>query len=512
MSTYKGVKHIDGGFTNNLPVFDEHTIRVCCFSGASDIAPFDRSQGEFRSVCLMGMPLMLNWKNLRRGRRALWPPPPSYIIELLERGFHDAKNFILSNDLIQCNSCFKSTEPQLQPIYSKLTPTISPAASPAISRAGSHMNLADLTRSASFRRRKEAARETEATIRQLEQMLEANKAGDAPPSLFGRRRSKSGKQITLEALARLPQQAGEAEEAKASKSFARRLRDKFARSSPSKKPTGSDGAKSSCGSSERGVDSGEEGRSQTASASLVMPTIVVDEEQRAAADDDEDAGRATASPAPAAERESAAELASLSSALGSRPSSSSSSASPSPSSGASESGDSAVGGLRSSGTGKPVAAPANTTRRMSNQSPSDKFLASRKMSLAASKAELQEQQELNGTNSLLPDRFAFAPSQLPSCPPSPNLNRHCGECIRLRQQARLDEIDPAIKLEAERYGSMESKDPEKEFGSLRQRLFGWFRGQFGAAKYSYELNEDELEAELVRPALAQRRASEIPTS
>lgn len=488
MSTYKGTKYIDGGFTNNLPVFDEHTIRVCCFSGASDIAPYDRAQSDFMSGSLMGMPMNFTWKNMQRVRRALWPPPASYIIELLERGFHDAKNFILTNDLIQCNSCFKATELELQPVFARAAPTISPAASPSVSRASSYMNLADLQRSGSFRRRDvEPDPITAATIRQLEGMLSADQKG--LPSVFEARRSKSGKQITLAAL-------GQPERRPAGHrrpSFAGRLRKRFGR--PAKAPP--------------------------AAAGLV-PTIVVDQPAPAPAP----AGLTIEEIMKKQEEDSAGPTQLVGPKEGSLSRASSRSASSAGSqndhddrhehehehehnenqsdaddqSDGDQSGDSAIGGLR-----RELASPLS---RPASQSPAEKYLASRKMSLVASQLDLQRQE---ARNELSPDRFAFAPSQLPSCPPSPNLNRHCSECIRMRQLARMDEIDQLIKCEAQKYGSLVSRDPEKEFNGIRYKLVSWFR-QLATPRYSYDMRDPLVAAGGPQAApAAQRRPSEIPT-
>lgn len=83
------------------------------------------------------MPLNINFANLRRISKALWPPTISTIVQLLERGYHDTKDFILTNDLIQCDDCYGKTDLQDSLIYQKLSPTLTPNASPAISRSAS---------------------------------------------------------------------------------------------------------------------------------------------------------------------------------------------------------------------------------------------------------------------------------------------------------------------------------------------------------------------------------------
>lgn len=134
VSTYKGVKHIDGGFSDNLPTFDEHTIRICCFAGKTDISPCDSKSIDKLNANILNTPLYINIKNLKRARRALFPPPAKVIVEMLERGFHDAKQFILNNDIIQCEECYNSLRPEEQIFSSLKNPCITPLGSPILSQ------------------------------------------------------------------------------------------------------------------------------------------------------------------------------------------------------------------------------------------------------------------------------------------------------------------------------------------------------------------------------------------
>ncbi|KAG9509158.1 Patatin-like phospholipase domain-containing protein 2 [Fragariocoptes setiger] len=135
-STYKSEKYIDGGFVDNLPVFDEHTIRVCCFAGPTEISPYDRSTMTMMSGKVQNMPIYFNFLNLARGRRALFPPPADYILKLIETGYRDTKHFILKSDLIKCDKCYQR--------LGCLGPDmISPSISPALSRAPSMCSLSD---------------------------------------------------------------------------------------------------------------------------------------------------------------------------------------------------------------------------------------------------------------------------------------------------------------------------------------------------------------------------------
>lgn len=357
VSTYKGVKHIDGGFTNNLPVFDEHTIRICCFSGASDISPCDGARMEMLSGSFQGMPFDISWKNTRRMKRALFPPPASVIVGLLEQGFHDTKDFILTNDLIQCAKCYSGGLLGGDKIYAKVTPTISPAASPALSRSSSLLDFGDLQRASSFRRHLSASHEG---------------------------RGAGAKPVT---------------------GFAAALRNKLQRvAAPG--PA-------------RPADANNNSRP-------APPTIVVDQAPEL-------------EPRPRAGKRIVSIIDIMNNG---------------------EPSEGVPGGR--SGAAEPVA---------------DKFLAGRRATQA----------RLDAGAALLPDRFSASPEPLPSCPPSPNLNRHCAECIRMRQEARLDLLDEHIRRAAERYRHV--GEPGREWAGLVGRLAGplrWFRQQMGAkSSYSF---------------------------
>lgn len=86
---------------------------------------------------------------------------------------------------------------------------------------------------------------------------------------------------------------------------------------------------------------------------------------------------------------------------------------------------------------------------------------------------------------VLEDKFSPAPEPLPSYPPSPNLNRHCTDCMRLRQEARLDNLEEEIRSEVEKYHVPEP--PLKD--GLKSRLGGplrWIRQLGVKSSYKFE--------------------------
>lgn len=341
MSTFRGVKHIDGGFSDNLPVFDEHTIRVCCFSGPSDISPYDRAKLELLSGTVLNTPFYLNLANCRRFRKALFPPPADYIVNLLERGFHDTKDFILSNDLIQCDACYRKQGLSNQPLLNKVRPTITP----------------QLSRNPSVH-------------------------GGSPRALGG----------SLNSLV---------------------LLEKLRNSSPDSAMDGLDRAHSPVSPGTPPCEA------QPSVPALSPPTIVVEEYS------------------------SAGQLIKSDSLEDSAIESDSDSANSSP-----------------------------------RETPREKFKpALRRNTLA----------QVGGESLLaIKDKFTLAPNPLPSCPPSPNLNRHCTECIRLRQEARNDLVEDEIRREAEKYRVIRAPKESKLKSTLASPI-RWLR-QVGV-KSSYNFGE-----------------------
>lgn len=353
VATYKGVKHIDGGFSDNLPVFDEHTIRICAFSGHTDISPYDRAKLETLSWKVFNTPVYVNLGNIKRMGRALWPPQPSFVVDLLQQGFHNAKQFILDNDLIQCDACYGKLDwrRDVRPL-----PALSPIATPALSRANSRLDLARasstllLSSSAMQQQQQQASNHlagaksscdvNEAFQRQLCERLDAVAADE----------NNNAACDNIIAHINAPKIVVQNDEAASSSSI-------------SASSSSSSSAKSSQSASLRR-------RSQTcddlSDTKRVMGGVATHEPRRKL----------------------------------SRP------------------------------TG-----PQTTT--------SEKFMARR--------GTLQyEPLEINTLLGVAQDRFTLAPSPLPSCPPSPNLNRHCSECLRLRQEARVDRLEEDILREVEK--------------------------------------------------------------
>ncbi|KAK7075006.1 Patatin-like phospholipase domain-containing protein 2 [Halocaridina rubra] len=106
--TVRGVRYIDGGFTDNLPEVDIHTVTVSPFGGEADICPKDNTAGLL-TVSLANTSIELSKENLYRFARILFPPPPEVLNRMCQQGFNDALDFLQRNNLINCMRCLSVT-------------------------------------------------------------------------------------------------------------------------------------------------------------------------------------------------------------------------------------------------------------------------------------------------------------------------------------------------------------------------------------------------------------------
>lgn len=377
-----------------MPVFDEHTIRICCFAGPSDIAPFDRAKAEILSGRVMNTPVYLNFGNCMRFKKALFPPPAKFTISLLELGFQDTKKFLLEMDLIQCDKCYNKLDPKDRKIYSTISPTLTPSVSPAVSRRASFTNLnSEWLRNCGSKRKKS----------HLKPLKDANNNLDS---------SNSCKQLSMT-------QAQGA-------NFASLLCEKLQRScSPDSLVS------SSCASYETVEGRQNEDDNNNNSNTLVAPTIIVEEANSTGLSTDKSLSCSSLSPFSSQ--------------------------------------------LSTSSAKKPKHEQQAQTRPIG----SEKFLAAKR----ASQAQIQglPSERLSAVR----DKFTLAPNPLPSCPPSPNLNRHCTECIRLRQQARLDQINESILEVAEDHLDKAEVNGKKLKSKLTSPI-KWIRQLRVKSSYNFE--------------------------
>lgn len=101
---FHGIRYMDGGFSDNLPVLDENTITVSPFCGESDICPRDLSSQLFH-VNVANTSIELSKQNMNRLARILFPPRAEVLSDMCRQGFDDALRFLHRNNLISCTRC-----------------------------------------------------------------------------------------------------------------------------------------------------------------------------------------------------------------------------------------------------------------------------------------------------------------------------------------------------------------------------------------------------------------------
>ncbi|XP_076861403.1 patatin-like phospholipase domain containing 3 [Brachyhypopomus gauderio] len=99
--SFRGVRYVDGGISDNLPLSElKNTITISPFSGESDICPRDNSS-SFHELRLTNTSIQVNWGNAYRLSQALFPPEPKVLAEMCQSGYKDAYRFLKDNHLLR---------------------------------------------------------------------------------------------------------------------------------------------------------------------------------------------------------------------------------------------------------------------------------------------------------------------------------------------------------------------------------------------------------------------------
>lgn len=118
---YKGEKHADGAYSDNMPKFeltpDErlsvlegnfNCIKQVCvtpFPSDVDVSP-QNERGPF--MVIFGTKYKLNWSTVVKSIQAMFPFPSRSYEPFLYAGHRDMKDYILRSNLIKCQKCYRN--------------------------------------------------------------------------------------------------------------------------------------------------------------------------------------------------------------------------------------------------------------------------------------------------------------------------------------------------------------------------------------------------------------------
>ncbi|KAM3832858.1 patatin-like phospholipase domain-containing protein 2 [Vipera latastei] len=99
--SFRGVRYVDGGLTDNLPNHNsKYTITISPFSGECDICPMGDSV-SFYEMNLTNINIQFSLRNMYRLMQALFPPEPQFLAELCEQGYSDTLRYLKKTGFLQ---------------------------------------------------------------------------------------------------------------------------------------------------------------------------------------------------------------------------------------------------------------------------------------------------------------------------------------------------------------------------------------------------------------------------
>ncbi|XP_037018949.2 patatin-like phospholipase domain-containing protein 2 [Artibeus jamaicensis] len=114
--TFRSVRYVDGGISDNLPLYElKNTITVSPFSGESDICPQDSST-SIHELRVTNTSIQFNLRNLYRLSKALFPPEPLVLREMCKQGYRDGLRFLRRNGLLNRPNPLLALPPARPPV------------------------------------------------------------------------------------------------------------------------------------------------------------------------------------------------------------------------------------------------------------------------------------------------------------------------------------------------------------------------------------------------------------
>ena len=102
---FRGEFVLDGGYSDNLPIPESHTITVCPFTGDASICPKEERSGLWKFFHSSGGYVNVTMNNLLRFKDAVFSTKIQSLESLFIEGFSDASKFLLAKTKIKCQQC-----------------------------------------------------------------------------------------------------------------------------------------------------------------------------------------------------------------------------------------------------------------------------------------------------------------------------------------------------------------------------------------------------------------------
>ncbi|KAL3115891.1 hypothetical protein niasHT_007191 [Heterodera trifolii] len=173
---FRGVRYIDGGFSDNQPVYDQNTITISPFSGESDICPLDHASASILGFVYYNTSIRFNNENFYRFCSCFVPPSQEICSKICLQGFTDALRFLTTSSITPCTKCLILSTQKFNSLMND-----------ELKRSRSYFNIQQASASATTpKRRKRLDSECGVCMARLEQRLSTDMTTALFPEILHR--------------------------------------------------------------------------------------------------------------------------------------------------------------------------------------------------------------------------------------------------------------------------------------------------------------------------------------
>ena len=104
--TYRGVRYVDGGLSNNLPTYHD-TITVSPWSGNTDICPRNDGAENLVDLNFVNTSIQITASNIYRMSRMFYPPKPEVLRDFCCQGFRETVQYLRDHALFETSHPLK---------------------------------------------------------------------------------------------------------------------------------------------------------------------------------------------------------------------------------------------------------------------------------------------------------------------------------------------------------------------------------------------------------------------